>query len=527
MSDKRDDFWDIEKLIPKKKSSLATFSTKEKTVDFIIAGDTEKNKDNNKLTLNSLPHEDEKSFTYKCESAFIRTVTIKRFNDKYDFYGNFRKAALVYYDYKTSKCDFIPFYSYMPQYAQLSSEQKNFYFYWRDLVRRKKYIKTDYSYLYLYVYEILNLPDKISADEGLDLLISLWRAYRGELPAIDANMSLWVQDYCLVYGIPCPTEKIADFIFDAIGTSEFKEFYLSDIASMGEDGVGAMIAYLSDYDWRRGRYAGGESRELYRKHLLGAMGMLIEALWKSGRISSRTGELARITRSAFRNSLCTHSVKCRLEIEYVPVSRFDDIRRFVTAAVKYTENKLRAMLGVKSRISVKELPDEYKGIIDSYFSDIFEKVNRERKKVMEPEYERLYDAVSTGISHEGADEIERLSWSTTARLVSEEEESLISEPLLAKEDETVQTDSFADDTEAYSLSRDEIAFVHATLNQDIDAIKAIPNKLGMVGDAIKDKINEAFVDSLGDIVIEGDFPKLYIISDYEEDIKEWLLKITK
>ena len=525
MSDKRDDFWDIEKLIPKKKNNLQPFSTKEKTVDFFIAGESAAEKENNKLTVTENTRDAKESVTYKYESGFVRSVTIKRFVDKYDFYGNFRKAALVYYDFKTSKCDFVPFYSYMPQYSQLNSQQKNFYFYWRDSVRRKKYIKTDYSYLYLYVYEILNLPDKISVDEGLSLLISLWRAYRKELPRIDVNMSLWVQDYCLVYGIPCPTDKISDFIFDIIGTAEFKEFYLSDVASMGDDGIEAMIAYLSDYDWRRGRYAGGDNREAYRKHLLGAMGMLIGELWRSGRINASVGELAKISRSAFRNSLCTHSVKCRLDIEYVPISKVENIRRAVTAALKYTENRLRALLGVKSRIAVKELPDEYKSIIDAYFSVLFEKVNKERKQAMKPEYEKLYDAETTGISFEGADEIERLSWKTTERLIVDEvnEDTVSTEEITPPKEEYSESDSSID----YSLSLDEIEFLRASLEGNIGKIKEISTRLGMVGDALKDKINEAFADGFGDIVIEGDFPEFYIISDYEDDIREWLMKITK
>lgn len=525
MSDERDAFWDIEKLIPKKKNSIPPFSTKEKTVDYIIGGDSEQNRENNKLTLPACSHEQKESVTYKYEDGFIRSVTIKRFVDKYDFYGNFRKAALVYYDFKTPKCDFVPFYSYMPQYAQLNPEQKNFYFYWRDSVRRKKYIKTDYSYLYLYVYEILNLPDKIPAEEGLSLLISLWRAYRDELPVIDPNMSLWVQDYCMIYGIPCPTEKISDFIFDVIAAAEFKEFYLSDVAAMGDDGIAAMIAYLSDYDWRRGKYAGGDNREVYRKHLLGAMGMLIGVLWKDGKINSKTGELAKITRSAFRNSLCTHSVKCRIEIEYLPISKVENIRRSVTAALKYTENRLRALLGVKSRIGVKDLTEEYKAIIDSYFSDVFYKVSRERKRATQPEYEKLYEAESTGISLEGADEIERVSWTTTARLVACEEDEDIEEVDIASSETAEYIDSATDDT--YSLNADEIEFVKAALDCDSEKIKLISSRVGTVGDAIKDKINEAFADGFGDIVIEGDFPDFYIISDYEEDIKEWIHKITK
>ena len=284
----------------------------------------------------------------------------EQYKDKYDFYGNFRKSALLYYDVKTNKCDFTPFFSYMPQYSQLNSQQKNYYFYWRELVRREKYIKTDYSYFYLFVYEILNLPDIIPANVGLKILIKIWKAYRNELPKIDQNMSLWIQDYCLVHKLKCPVEEISDFIFDVISAAEFKEFYLCDIGRVGNDGISAMIAYLSDYDWRRGKYAEGENREIYTTHVMGAMKKLILELCKSGEIyTSGECERAVVSRSAFRGSLCTHSVKCKLEIEYFPLNKADDLRKFVTSALKYTENKIRSLMGVKSRLSVKELPDRY------------------------------------------------------------------------------------------------------------------------------------------------------------------------
>ena len=378
MSDIKDDFWDIEKLLPKKKSTLSSFSTRAQTVDFTVNGEEARTSEQNKITLLDSQNE-AKIETYEVENSFIKSVTITRFPDKYDFYGNFRKAALLYYDFKTPECDFAPFYSYMPQYSQLNSQQKGFYFFWRDCVRKKKYIKTDYSYFYLYVYEILNLPDKIPPQQGLDTLIDLWRSYRRELPNIDGYMTLLVQDYCLVWRLGSPVEKISDFIHEVIGFTELKEFYLADVRNMGEVGVRVMLAHLSDYDWRRGRYAGGDNREIYSRHLLGAMGGLINKLWDNGDIINSQKITTRISRAAFRNSLCTHSVKCRLDIDYLPLIRAEGITRSVTEAVKYTENKLRALLGAKSRLAVRNLPDDYKNVIDSYFDVIFEKVNRERR----------------------------------------------------------------------------------------------------------------------------------------------------
>jgi hypothetical protein len=152
---------------------------------------------------------------------------------------------------------------------------------------------------------------------------------------------------------------------------------------MGEVGIGVMLAHLSDYDWRRGRYVGGENKEVYSKHLLGAMGVLINKLWSQGDIVNSQSDTVRISRHAFRNSLCTNAVKCMIDIEYVRLADSEGISRSVTEAVKYTENKLRALVGAKSRLAVKNLPDDYKNIIDSYFDVIFEKVKTD---YVEPSY---------------------------------------------------------------------------------------------------------------------------------------------
>ncbi|MBE6643979.1 MAG: hypothetical protein E7612_01210 [Ruminococcaceae bacterium] len=533
MSKEKDDFWDIEKLLPKKRKIVSSFSSSPKSVEYTL-GDKEEQKEDNRLTV--FDSKDESNVrTYNYDRWIIKSVTVTGFQDKYDFYGNFRKAALVYYDFKTSKCEFVHFYSYMPQYSQFNSEQKRFYFYWRDCVRRKKYIKTDYSYVLLYIYEILNLPDKIPAEAGVEILIDIWRAYRKDFPNIDACMSLWLQDYCLIYNLPCPTEKISDFIFEIIGLSEFKEFYLADARCMGDRGVDAMIAYLSDYDWRQGRYAGGESRDAYEKHLLGAMKLLLEHLWSDGDIANNTSENAVLTRNAFRNSLCTHSVKCRLDIEYVPFSTADDIRHSVTAAVRYTENKLRALIGVKSRLAVKDLPDKYKKIIDSYFADKFERHERERKKAALPEYEKQYDAQSTELSLEGADEIERLSWITTARLVPEEDIAFSNDSASTVEIENTderkseKTDELSLGIGAltYGLSKTEIAFVKAILSFDYDEAERISAQSSTLDEILVEKINEAFADNFGDVIIEGSSREFNIIEDYKEDVEEWLSKITK
>lgn len=544
-----DDFWDVSKLVPKKRAPLTQFSSSPKVRDFavndVVVPENENKTDTADRKIDFSLYESVSDGREKREprsyapegNSLIKRVTIKPSLDRFDFYDTFRKAALIYYDYKCPRCDFVPFYSYKPQYSQMTAEQKKYYFFWRDEVRRKRYIKTDYSYIYLYVYEILNLPEKCDAEAGLEMLCEIWAAYRKDLPRIDQSFALWVQDYCLVYGLECPFDKIKDFLFDAINASQFKEFYLADIYR-GGNGAAAMIAYLSDYDWRRGKYAGGDNAEMYRMHVEGAMRRVFIRLLNCETVEAAS--VATLTKTAFAGSLCTHTVKCNLEIEYTSVADAPEMRTIVTSALKYTENKLRACLGVKSRLAIRDLPDEYKRIIDKYFEAEFARLKRERDKANQPEYERLYDAPEQMVSFADAIEIERASWKMTARLVEgteAEEESLAAEwstqNVQQTEPEKTEETGFMPEekrerADAYGLSSDEIGYLSAVYEENNEKMQAMARNLGMPEDAVAEKINEAFADNFGDVILElSDMGAYRVIEDYFEEIGEWLRKITK
>ncbi len=523
--DERDDFWDLDKLVPKKRKIISPFASVSKTVTYSAPGEEDRSAEERKLSLETLKGIDKTEDTsYVNEGAgLVKRVTIKRFIDKYDFYGSFRKAALLYYDYKTEKCAFAPFYSYMPQYSQLNTEQKNYYFFWRDSLRHGIYLKSDYSYLYLCVYEILNLPDKIPPEQGIDLLCSLWSEYREALPRIDSYFARWVQDYCLVYRLPCPTEKIRSFISEAISVSDFKEFYLSDIDKTGDDGTDAMLAYLSDYDWRKGKYSGGENADVYRKYMLGAMWRVLYRLDLKG--TTGGSDIGCLRRDAFAHSLCTHAVKCKLEVEYLRLSGNERIRLDVTSAVRYTENKLRALFGIKSRLAVKALSDEHKHIIDLYFNSLFEKEMQRRRAENIPEYEKLYDAPRESLSFSGADEIERASWVTTKRLVVESECETDFDEMIENTGNTEESISIEDAKEPAEASGD--APTYGLSLDDVRRLYEISVGNYSIDDTAAERINEAFADGFGDIILEYDGEKYRIIEDYEEEIGEWLLKIMK
>lgn len=501
-----DDFWNVDMLIPKKKKQLSPFATRDMTTLCKI-GDEEKPKQDSSRTALSFDHSVGESESYAPDGyGLVRRVTITRMLDKYDFYDNFRKAAELCFDRRGERCDFAPFYSYMPQYSQLSAEQRNYYFYFRECVRRGEYIKSDYSYVYLYVYEILNLPERIAPEEGLHLLISVWREYRKALPLLDNTLPLWIQDYCFVHRLSCPSPLFNDALADAISVSPLAEFYFSSNGLDSYATLDAIVARLSEYDPRKGKLITADNRSVVEQHFRGAMRATLKRIEREGGFLAKE-DLRVLKRDAFARSLCTHKVKCRLEIEYLALSVAEALRADVTAAVRYTENRIRAILGIKSRLGVKGLPASLREEIDEYFARQMMPGGPLAPKVNIPEYERLYSAPRETLSLGGADEIERVSWSTTMRLVEygddrPEESELVCEPEPSVPEEKLSTEDVALLADAYRYSYEGGAAV--------------------TDDSVAERINEHFVDIIGDVVLEYDGESYRIIDDYKEDIEEWI-----
>lgn len=561
-NDEKDDFWDLDKLVPKKKTSkLTPFITKPTVSDYSLAeekteaqktDEKDKRAEERKLTESTLKsYADTDDKVYYPENTLIKSITVKKYKEKYDFYDSFRKAAVLYFDCPGEKCEFAQFYSYMPQYSQLNKAQKSYYFFWRSEMRQGRFIKTDYSYLYLYVYEIINLPDLIEPERGVKLLSRVWREYRGALPRIDMYFSMWLRDYCLAHELSCPINEIKDFIFDVIRISDFKEYYFTDIGNTGRDGVWSLIAYLSDYDWNKGfsSIVGKESKDAdylrradaYKTLLEGAMRVILPDIWQACMKEKEAGSLVKKSYMAFPNTLCTHSVKCKLEIEYYPLADASGLRAGITSAVRYTENKLRALYGAKSRLSVKNIPTEYKELIDCYFDTVIRKSETTAKKKNMPEYEKLYEAPREKLSFAGADEIERLSWDTTMRLCDTDEyreepaENVNTETAQAPENVVLTTEITENNdiitvsepvaepktpsADTYGLSATDIAFLSSLLES------SVCGKRGIDDEATVERINEAFSDGFGDVVIEDTGDGFAIIEDYLEDITEWLKNI--
>jgi hypothetical protein len=90
--------------------------------------------------------------TYKPHHPLLGEVRIYPWRSSFNFYERFCHIADALFARHGTPCHAVPFFSYMPQYDQMSRAQLDWYLYWRDCVRNGEYPDTDYSYIFLYLF---------------------------------------------------------------------------------------------------------------------------------------------------------------------------------------------------------------------------------------------------------------------------------------------------------------------------------------------------------------------------------------
>ena len=223
-----DDFWDVSDMLPPKRKNGGSFARDVGTVEIDLGVKEPSSGSSIPPRGSTPPRQEGKEYaakpvlTYAGDNPLISRVTVWKWPSRYTFYEHFRSDALKFFSEEGRPAEPVPFFAYTPQYSQMKSEQRAWYFWWRNQVRRKIYPEVDYSYLLLYIYEIINLPEFISPNRGLEMLCDLWLAYREAHVKLDRAMTEWVCDYCLIHMLPPPIERLQPIMSKVLLYSSFK-----------------------------------------------------------------------------------------------------------------------------------------------------------------------------------------------------------------------------------------------------------------------------------------------------------------
>ncbi|MBQ8207303.1 MAG: TerB N-terminal domain-containing protein [Clostridia bacterium] len=530
-----DEFWDIEKLLPQKKQPTVfrahTYDTKPVEVIVTAKESTSDDKlttiemrpsysDEGKLSFFKPAAEPPKpSLEYSPNNPFIKSVKIYK-RDDFGYYSAFYDDGIKYLKKIGTNCDEPSFFSYVPQYSQLNPAQLNFYFYMRNELRSGHVISASYSYILLYIFELLNIhPDK---EHALWQLCFVWQSYREKYMKLDPLMKEWITDFCLINQLLPSAEMLGTAHKTAIETASLKELYICAGKSeeelfSGNELVSALLELCTNYDWKKSKYATAENIPLYEKYIPEALRNVLASMKGRQGVFVGTGELKR---DAFAGAICTPNTKCRIEVSYCSIARSHEMRFLISDVIKHTENRIRSYIGVKSKLTVYSLPVDIRKCIDSFMDENLGGKRAIKKQEEIHEYDKLYDAPKREFSLENAKLIEETSWQTTQILVEAfEDEGTNGVP------DTVIKEIFSESSLGEEMNDEDslkvalepyMDFISAALACDASKQAIIAKEKGRMTDSLADEINEIAADIFGDIILEKDGSFYAVIEDYRE-----------
>ncbi|MCR5264906.1 MAG: TerB N-terminal domain-containing protein [Clostridiales bacterium] len=472
-------------------------------------------------------------YEYVPKNPLITSVTVFPWHSRYTFYDRLANDAERYFaSTPPDGAEPTPFFSYMPQYSQMDRRQLAWYLSWREMVRSGEYPRVDYPYIALLLAETINVPQLLSPEDGLALLAGVWNNYRADYEKIDGLMTETVTDWCLINRLEAPFSLLSDeAAAAAVKISRFPEFWqASEDRSLDGAAVDYLMRRCSKYDYRRSKfYAGGDekTRSSYDRHIRAA----VAAVYASGAFGQIRSREVPYSRSSYTNLSCAWKNHRRISVRYIRFDISSGTGDAVSDVIRYAENKLRFLLGIKARLVVR-IPETLSGPVDSYFAPLEPEAPRGvlKKDAGEAEYDSRYEPISTGLSAERAAEIERRSWSVTDALTAAfgETDTDESEPVPdtsadEEPDNKEKTGSVgivppAPDADGGQIIRKAVGQL---LDGSVEGFRAAAREANMLPEAMLDLINETLYGILGDAAAEYDGESFSIVEDYREDIEKW------
>jgi len=266
-------------------------------------------------------------------------------------------------DRTESEVPFVSFSSYWPTYAAMKPEQEQWYFYWRTEFRRGEKVETDLSYLFIYVYELINGVGWDNPQDGLSAMIRVWENYRARFRRLDGYMADWVREFALVNSLDLPDSTALEQTAGQL-KGELLDLELSRrLEEKSAELTWELIARLSDYDMTTSRfYKDAGKKALPRvlphvvraidEHLITTRGVRLTGLFRAADI--------RITeRYLFRSAVYDPETYGRTFLVRAPkLSLHAQLRDFMTQVTRQTENELRARFKFGGRLRGIKLDPE-------------------------------------------------------------------------------------------------------------------------------------------------------------------------
>ena len=417
------------------------------------------------------------------------------FEDDYDYTGEFIR--------------------YFPTYQSMSDSQLRGYFSWRTQVRRGNIRKTSVSFVFVYIYELLNCIGVSSPEEGFQTLKNFYTVYRTLDLQIERYMQVWLRDFVVYYGLDVS-------LLEDTPTSERDNALavLIDYNSRSDAALYDAICTLSSYNPKNSRY-GKQVPEQMCAAVCAVFRALADYYEKNRKYTlceAYFGRSFTMPYVMFNSALfCPNCPPTDRTVSVTPLCRYTCSRGKWTctriwgknnrsadlgAVVKATDSLLRQRNGFAYPLKADRTPKYILKLIDRVLTACEQEQHKNA-------------AVEVKIDLSKLQGIRDAAEITRDRLIVEEEEAFIPPP-----DENAPEPETPPDDNLPELSEAERTVLRSLLlgESPQDYLRQKGLMLSVVAESINEKCFDLFSDTV--LLFDGDEPE--VIEDYADELKGML-----
>ena len=270
------------------------------------------------------------------------------------------------------QADPVPFQQYWPTYATMDAAQLQWYFYWRAQLRNGNRLPTDLSYLFVHIYEVINMIGFDAPRDAFNYLDEFWRYYRQLQPKLDRYLPDWIADFIILHELAPDALEWYSRVAE-ITDAKDPNFVIEACVSSGdvfENLPDAVIFELANYDPKKSKFhkqfaESGILDPAYGRALLAVDEATRQEQGKSLFQLHQPEHRRVIRRTPFESAVHAYP---RTEIEIAATHAWSEVKpltEMLNSIIKHADNVLREQAGYKYRVRGIRLSQKCKSIIEA------------------------------------------------------------------------------------------------------------------------------------------------------------------
>ncbi len=285
---------------------------------------------------------------------------------------HFVEQAKALVDRTETRAEPVPFMQHWPTYESMSAAQQRWYFYWRTQLRLGNWLPTDLSYLFVHIYEVINLIGFESPDEAFEHLDEFWRYYRQLQPKLDRYLPDWIADFIVLHKL---APNALDWYSEVSKVADITDlnFALETWVNSGDSFEALPVSILfalAKYNPTKSKFYKkfSESTDLHQGYKTALIAIDEAARKERGKTLFQMHQPERrqvIRRAPFASAVHDY---IGTEIEIAATYAWTEVEPLSSALnsiIKHADNVLRGQAGYRYRVRGIQLTEASKSVIET------------------------------------------------------------------------------------------------------------------------------------------------------------------